>query len=410
MVPFPLFLAGRYLRPKRGFSSVIPIVTVLGITLGVAILMIVLAVMTGFGDVWRDRILSFSPHVVVQGRYGDIRDADALCDRIAAMPGVEGACPAIMFPAMLREDGAGGDPVTVTVLGVDPDRPSVVANAAGKIVAGAYDVREDRAIVGRSLAWRLGAVPGSRFLCYSPLNLKSADELYFPEEIEVAGVFDMGLAKFDDGLLVCSLGMARDLMGMDGGARMVQVQVADPNRAWETAAAIDEAFSPMTVSSTWMDQDRELFNALRTEKTMMFVLLAFIAIVAAFCVTNTLIVITIQKTKEIGLMKALGFSGGQIRAAFVLHGLVQCVLGELLGLGLGWLVLRNLQGIVHRLAAWGWDVFPEAVYGLPELPWRIVPSDVAAVAGIVFAFCLAASFLPAWLASRLDPVKAINQE
>ena len=231
MVPFPLFLAARYLRPKRSFSSVIPVVTVLGITLGVAILMIVLAVMTGFGDVWRDRILSFSPHVVVQGRYGDIRDADALCDRLSKMPGVESACPAIMFPAMLRGD-RGGDPVTVTVLGIDPDRPSVVANAAGRIVSGAYDVLEDRTIVGRELAWRLGARPGSRFLCYSPLNLKSADELYFPEEVEISGVFDMGLAKFDDGLLVCSLGMARDLMGMDGGARMVQLQVADPNRAW----------------------------------------------------------------------------------------------------------------------------------------------------------------------------------
>ena len=409
MVPFPLFLAARYLRPKRSFSSVIPVVTVLGVMLGVAILMIVLAVMTGFGDVWRDRILSFSPHVVVQGRYGDIPDADALCDRLEGMPGVQSACPAIAFPAMLRAD-RGGDPVTVTVLGVDPDRRSVVANAAGKIVAGAYDVREDRAIVGRELAWRLGARPGSRFLCYSPLNLKSADELYFPEELEISGVFDMGLAKFDDGLVVCSLGMARDLMGMDGGARMVQVQVADPNRAWETAAAIDETFAPMTVSSTWMDQDRVLFNALRTEKTMMFVLLAFIAIVAAFCVTNTLIVITIQKTKEIGLMKALGFSGSQIKSAFVLHGLAQCVLGELLGLGLGWLVLHNLQRLVRTLARWGWDVFPEAVYGLPELPWRVVPSDVAAVVGIVFVFCLAASFLPAWLASRLDPVKAINQE
>ena len=168
--------------------------------------------------------------------------------------------------------------------------------------------------------------------------------------------------------------------------------------------------TPLAVSSTWMDQDRVLFNALRTEKTMMFILLAFIAIVAAFCVTNTLLVITIQKTKEIGLMKALGFSGGQIKAAFVLHGLVQCVLGELLGLGLGWLVLRNLQRLVRLLASWGWDVFPESVYGLPELPWRIVGSDVAAVVGIVFAFCLAASFLPAWLAARLDPVKAINQE
>ena len=409
MLPFPLFLAARYLRPKRSFSSAIPVVTVLGVMLGVAILMIVLAVMTGFGDVWRDRILSFSPHVVVHGRYGDLDDADAICDRIAAMPGVEGACPAIAFPAMLRGD-RGGDPVTVTVLGVDPDRPSVVANAAEKIVAGAFDVREDRALVGRSLANRLGARPGMRFLCYSPLNLRSADELYFPEEIEIAGVFDMGLAKFDDGLLVCSLGMARDLMGMDGGARMVQVQVSDPHRAWQTAGAIERTFAPWVAATTWMEEDQVLFNALRTEKTMMFVLLAFIAIVAAFCVTNTLIVITIQKTKEIGLMKALGFSGGRIRAAFVLHGLVQCVLGELLGLGLGWLVLANLQRIVRQLSRWGWDVFPESVYGLPELPWRVVPSDVAAVVGIVFAFCFAASFLPAWLAARLDPVKAINQE
>lgn len=409
MVPFPLFLAARYLRPKRSFSSVIPVVTVLGVMLGVAILMIVLAVMTGFGDVWRDRILSFSPHVVVHGRWGDIPDADALCDRLEKMPGVEGACPAIAFPAMLRADG-GGDPVTVTVLGIDPDRRSVVANAAGKIVAGAFDVREDRAIVGRSLARRLGARPGSRFLCYSPLNLKSADELYFPEELEVAGVFDMGLAKFDDGLLVCSLGMARDLMGMDGGARMVQVQVSDPNRAWQAAEAIEAGFAPALVATTWMEEDQVLFNALRTEKTMMFVLLAFIAIVAAFCVTNTLLVITIQKTREIGLMKALGFSGGRIRGAFVLHGLAQCLLGEALGLGLGWLVLRNLQRLVHLLSTWGWDVFPESVYGLPELPWRVVPGDVAAVVGIVFVFCFAASFLPATLAARLDPVKAINQE
>ena len=410
-MPFPLYLALAYLRPRRSFASAIPVITVLGVTLGVAILMIVLAVMTGFGDVWREKILSFKPHIVVAARTPDgvVADPEAVCRAAEAVPGVASACPAIVFPAMIRSD-EGGDPIAVTVVGIDPDRPSILRNAASNLVAGVFDPSGDRALVGRTLARRLWTGPGGRFLCYSPLNLRSADELYFPEELRISGVYDMKMAQFDDGMVVCSLGMARDLMGMDGGARMVQVQVADPNRAWETAAAIDEAFSPMTVSSTWMDQDRELFNALRTEKTMMFILLAFIAIVAAFCVTNTLIVITIQKTKEIGLMKALGFSGGQIRAAFVLHGLVQCVLGELLGLGLGWLVLRNLQGIVRRLAAWGWDVFPEAVYGLPELPWRIVPSDVAAVAGIVFAFCLAASFLPAWLASRLDPVKAINQE
>ncbi len=408
-MPFPLFLALVYLRPRRTFASAIPVITVLGVMLGVAILMIVLAVMTGFGDVWREKILLFKPHLTVYSRLGDIRNPDAVCAAAEELPGVRGACPAIAFPAMLRME-EGGDPVTVTVLGLDPERPSVLESAASHLMAGVFDASEDRAMLGKELAWRLGARPGSRFLCYSPLNLRSAEELYFPEELEVAGVYNMGMMQFDDGLVVCSLGMARDLLGMDGGARSVQVQTEDPEQVWRQADALRERLGPMYAVETWLETDKVLFNALRTEKTMMFILLAFIAVVAAFCVTNTLIVITIQKTKEIGLMKALGFSTGRIRGAFVLSGLLQCVAGEALGFGLGALVLHNLQRMVDLLARFGLEVFPKAVYGLPEIPWRIVPTDVAAVLGTVFVFCFAASFLPAWLAARLDPVKAIGQE
>ena len=410
-MPFPLYLALAYLRPRRSFASAIPAITVMGVMLGVAILMIVLAVMTGFGDVWREKILSFKPHVTIYARSPDgvIPDPESVCRAAEAVPGVESACPAIMFPAMLRAD-EGGDPVAVTVVGIDPDRPSILGNAASNLVAGVFDPSGDGAVVGRDLARRLWTGPGGRFLCYSPLNLRSADELYFPEELRVTGVYDMGMAEFDDGMVVCSLGMARDLMGMDGGARLVQVQVAEPELAHVQAAAIADALGPRYRVATWHDVDKVLFNALRTEKTMMFILLAFIAVVAAFCVTNTLIVITIQKTREIGLLKALGFSAGQIRSAFVLGGLVQCVAGEALGFGLGWLVLHNLQRLVAWLASCGVEVFPKSVYGLAEIPWRIVPTDVAAVLCTVFAFCFAASFLPAWLAARLDPVKAINQE
>ena len=410
-MPFPLYLAFAYLRPRRSFASAIPVITVLGVMLGVAILMIVLAVMTGFGDVWREKILSFKPHVTIYADAPDgvIADPEAVCRAAESVPGVVSACPAILFPAMVRTDDA-RDPVAVTVVGIDPDRPSILGNAASHLVAGVFDPSEDRALVGRDLARRLWTGPGGRFLCYSPLNLRSADELYFPEELRVAGVYDMGMAEFDDGMVVCSLGMARDLMGMDGGARLVQVQVAEPELAHVQAAALRDALGPLYRVETWQDADKVLFNALRTEKTMMFILLAFIAVVAAFCVTNTLIVITIQKTREIGLLKALGFSAGQIRSAFVLGGLVQCVAGEALGYGLGWLVLHNLQRLVAWLASCGVEVFPKSVYGLAEIPWRIVPTDVASVLLTVFAFCFAASFLPAWLAARLDPVKAINQE
>ena len=282
-MPFPLCLALAYLRPRRSFASAIPVITVLGVTLGVAILMIVLAVMTGFGDVWREKILSFKPHIVVAARTPDgvVADPEAVCRAAEAVPGVASACPAIVFPAMIRSD-EGGDPIAVTVVGIDPDRPSILRNAASNLVAGVFDPSGDRALVGRTLARRLWTGPGGRFLCYSPLNLRSADELYFPEELRISGVYDMKMAQFDDGMVVCSLGMARDLMGMDGGARLVQVQVAAPEFAHVQAQALAEALGPLYAVSTWQDEDAMLFNALRTEKMMMFILLAFIAVVAAF--------------------------------------------------------------------------------------------------------------------------------
>ena len=130
---------------------------------------------------------------------------------------------------------------------------------------------------------------------------------------------------------------------------------------------------------------------------------------AAFCVTNTLIVITIQKTREIGLLKALGFSAGQIRSAFVLGGLVQCVAGEALGFGLGWLVLHNLQRLVAWLASMGVEVFPASVYGLAAIPHRLIVSDIFWVVALVLVFGFLASCVPAMIASFKDPVKALNQ-
>ena len=406
---FPLYFALVCLRPRRSFASVIPVITVTGVALGVAILMIVLAVMTGFGDVWREKILSFKPHVVVTHFSGVVEDPEKVCAAAEAVPGVVSASPAIVFPAMARDE-AGGDPVTVTVVGVDASRPSMLSGLSSKMASGSFSPVEDGAVVGVDFAWRLGLGPGSRLLCYSPLNLRSADELWFPEQMRVTGVYDLGMRDFDDGVVVCSLGMARDLLGLESGAGMVNVQVEEPEKAWEAAAALSAALGPGYRVATWEEQDRVLFNALRTEKTMMFVLLAFIAVVAAFCVTNTLIVITIQKTHDIGLLKALGFSAGRIRASFVVGGLLQCVAGEALGAALGALVLHNLQRLVALLASFGVEVFPKSVYGLAEIPWRVVPGDVAAVVATVFAFCSAAAFLPAYLASRLDPVKALNQK
>lgn len=412
MVPFPLFVASAYLRPKKGYSSVIPIITVCGVMLGVAILIIVLAVMTGFGDVWREKILSFKPHITVYERHGRNFRPDSVCDLALETPGVVSASPAIVMQAMVRPgDIPGAESTPVTVIGTDITRQSILTSITNNLVDGVFAPVDEGIVVGIDLARRNGLYPGSTLLCYSPLNLNADHALYLPEEMIVRGVYDLGMRDFDDGIVLCSLGMARSLLGMEeDGAMAVQIQTEDPEQVHAVRQALEERLGDDFHIETWLEQDRVLFDALRTEKTMMFILLAFIAIVAAFCVTNTLIVITIQKTKEIGLMKALGFSGFQIRSAFLLSGLIQCVAGEALGVGLGYLVLRNLQCLVAGLASMGIEVFPKAVYGLAEIPWRMVPLDVYAVVGTVFLFCIVASLLPAWLASRLDPVRAISQE
>jgi lipoprotein-releasing system permease protein len=136
----------------------------------------------------------------------------------------------------------------------------------------------------------------------------------------------------------------------------------------------------------------------------------FITVVAIFCVMNTLIVLTVQKTDEIGLLKALGFSSWQVMAAFVLHGWIQCLAGTVLGIGTAFLILNNLQGLVELLARCGVEVFPKNIYGLAEIPWRVVPGEVAVVAVSVIVFCTVASFLPAWRAARMDPVTALRKE
>ncbi|MGI5870383.1 MAG: ABC transporter permease [Kiritimatiellia bacterium] len=413
MTPFPLFLALKYLKPRRTFASVILVITVLGVALGVAILMIVLAVMTGFGEVWREKILSFKPHITIYHDSGFLEEADAVADRVAAVPGVASATPTIISPVMIRyheED----EPVTATFIGLDIARGSVLTQATNHLIGGNADIAGNRVLVGIDLARRMGLRLGSEFLCYSPLNLKSADELYFPEEMVLAGVYEMDMRDYDDFIVIGSLGLAREIIGADVGARIVQAQIREPEQAWREreaiAAAIAADFGPGYRVSTWLEEDRVLFEALRTEKTMMFILLAFIAIVAAFCVTNTLIVITIQKTREIGLLKALGFSGRQLKAAFVLHGMIQCVAGIALGVALGYLVLVNLQNLVALLHRFDIEVFPKSIYGFAQIPWRIVPGDVVAVVATVFVFCTVASYLPAWRAARMDPVKAINEE
>ena len=266
-------------------------------------------------------------------------------------------------------------------------------------------------LVGVDMAARRGGRVGDKILIYSPMNLVSGDEMFFPEEAVVGGVFRMGQRDFDGGYIISSIGFARDLMGLTRGAYSLHLKTEAPldaPRFNATVAKVEQTLGLSFLVRTWREVDSDLFNALAVEKNMMMVLNLFTTIVAMFCVTVTLIVATVQKRSEIGLLKALGFSSGKILNTFMVYGWILCVTGTALGVGLAYAVLENLQNLVELLAKLGVDVFPKSVYGLDQIPWRVLPSEVVGVAAAVIVFSTLAGILPAWIAARKDPVEALR--
>ncbi len=420
---FSIFLALKYLRPKRGVASVVTLLSVLGVTIGVAIVIIVRAVFTGFGDTWQNKILDFKPHMVVKSSHGGaLTWVDELCAAYDQLPGVIVSSPSIETRVLAENNNRILAPV---LLGVDSERIQKMFPLEKEKLQGEFDLEGNSVVVGVDLAAQLRLHVGSELLIYSPMNLINTDEIYLPERLTVTGIYTMGQSEFDSGYVFVSLPVARDLAGVSYGANSISIKVEDPHAlvpAQSVATTRDPIYNAVLQSSanllgpgqvkvsTWQENDRLIFNAVATEKNMMTLLLIFISIVAIFCVVNTIIVITVQKTNEIGLLKSLGFSTGQLTMTFVLYGWIQCILGTLLGIGLAFLVLYNLQNLVEMLAGFGVEVFPKAVYGLDALPWRVVPAEIVQVVVLVVLFCAAASFLPAWRAAAMNPVDALRKE
>ena len=410
---FPLFLALKYLKPKRSVASVITVVSILGVTLGVAVVIVVRSVMTGFGDIWEEKILDFKPHVSLLPMQGNVISGEnEIAERIRKIPGVTCVTPEIDTRVLLSHRGRVLAPV---ILGVDGDE-FVRAYRVGAPRAGTFDLTGDSIVLGATAARTLGVWVGDEVTVYSPKTLVAKDEVFLPVKWKVVGIFSCGQHEYDSGYVVASLNNVRDLMGMEKGVFTVHVKTDCPtdnerfSKIVESCVASDSGSSSGSSlrAVTWREADREIFNALAVEKNMTALLLSLISLVAVFCVMNTLLVLTVQKTPEIGLLKAIGFRRMEIMKVFMVHGMIQCGIGIVLGLLASWAILANLQNIVEGLARMGVEVFPASVYGLSAIPHRLIVSDIFWVVGLVFVFGFIASFVPALCASLKDPVKALN--
>ena len=405
-----LFIALSYLKPKRQLLSVINILAVIGTLLGVAVLLIVISVMNGFDDMWKEKILTFQPHVTVFAYPYGMEEDHPLQEQVALMDGVSAVSPFLQTLVMAQV----GDAVEQPMLrGIDPDKDflyqQLLEDAEAKTRDGTLRLREMECLIGKDLAIAMGIRAGDRITVFSPANIPTEDEILLPEELRVAGIFEVGMYQIDVGFILTDLYTAREVMGLDEGIHGLQVLGEDFMEANALAEEIQMAGGPRFLSRSWMQMNQTLFNALTMEKGMMFFLLTIISIVASFLVSCTLIMVSVQKTREIGLLKSMGFRNGAVMGIFLWYGLIQGVAGILLGNITGFLVLHHRQSILDGLSrVLGFEVLPKELYYLDGLPSRIVAEDVWLINGLVLLLCLVGGLLPAWLAARKHPVEAMR--
>jgi lipoprotein-releasing system permease protein len=425
-LPFEAFLALRYLRPRRTFVSVITLISIIGVLLGVAVLIVVISVMSGFDQEWRDRILGFNAHLTVYPAEHDQPFAhyQEVMKIISSNADVVGVSPFIHSQVLVKTEPDTGKPRRSVpwLFGVDAATVGKVNDLPTSIVSGSFDLTEKGLVIGRDYAEFNGLDVGDRLAIYSPDSLEKAEatagktnaEAALAEDFIVRGIFDVGFPDYNSSIIVASLEDARDLLAMpDNTVQGLQVRLQDPFQASAVASQLRAVLSTNDyVIQTWQDDPSSvIFNALATEKEMMFYLLFFIMIVAAFGIINCQITFVVQKTREIGILKALGATNRQVLWLFLSQSVIVGVLGVGLGLAVAMLALhyRNeflefMRHVTHS------DLLPAAIYHVYDLPASTQTPDVLFICGTAFAACVLAGLFPAWKASRLQPVEAMRHE
>ena len=429
-LPAPLFLAARYLKPKRTFLAVITLISVIGVTLGITVLILVMSVMTGFEKELQRKVIGFDAHLLISNN-GLMDEWHDVAEKVGKYPGVVAVAPFVQGPVIVEFNHQRLAP---KIRGIDPALEEKVGDLSKFIIAGKLDLGGDNAVLGSELARALGVNVGDVITVYSPRNIgdvmeqlnrmkgksgggtKDADidslrQMVLPTELTITGIFESGRYLYDSEFLLVPLHIGQELYGLGGSVHGLAVRTSDPDQAAETAEGLRKILPEDLSCVTWMDMNKELFDAIAMERHVMFFLLMFIILVAAFGIMNTLITMTVQKTREIGVLKALGARTWQVISVFLIQGMVIGIFGVVSGLALGMTLIR------WRNEVSGWlstvlhvEIFPRSVYEFSQIPAEIVPSDVALICISAFFICSVAALIPAWIASRLDPVKALRCE
>jgi len=415
-LPVELFLALRYLRPRRTFVSVITVLSFLGVTVGVGALIVVLAVMAGFQQRLTEKIIGFNAHITVAMADGAVLyDYDKATDLIRKQPEIVGATPFVRGPVLVEFQGKMS---TAFIKSAPEDGDDPVLPLKQFLKIGDWELRSDSVIVGTEWSKRYAAFPGDKITIYGPAQVRSFIQrneknpvVALPEQPIIRGVFQTGQTGIDFDFLLVSLEMAQHIYGLADGVHGIAVRIKDPEQAEAVKEQLNKILPPTLSARTWMDDNRDQFNAIGVERVVMACILCLILIVAALGLCSTLITTTIQKSREIGLMKALGANDRQVCGVFLFHGTVVGVVGTVSGTAIGLLILHNLNPIRDFLLyTFHIQVFASSVYGLPEIPAVVNPTQIAIIDISAMVICVLAALIPAVNAATLAPARALRYE
>ncbi len=415
---YEFFIGLRYLRAKRrqSFISVNTFISVAGIFLGVAALIIVLAVMNGFETELRDKILGINSHIVLMEYDGGMKDHVGVMKKLESIDGVVASTPFIYGQAMLKNEGR----VTGVVLrGMSTETSADVINL-GKMKEGeiAYLSGEGNTtdlpgvIIGKELAQNLGLVLFDTVEILLPMGIPTPMGLVPKiKEFGVVGVFDSGSYEYDSTLVFLSLENCKKFLNMKDEVTGIEIKVDDIYGAAKIAKAIEQKLGYPYWARSWMEMNKNLFSALKLEKRVMFIILSLIVLVAAFNIITTLIMTVMEKAKDIAILKSMGATARGIMKIFMIEGIVIGAIGTALGCITGITVALNLERISRFLEnLFGFKILPKDVYYLNDLPSQVNYGDVAAIGLVAMLVCFLAAIYPSWRASRLDPAEALRYE
>jgi len=411
--PLSLFVGLRYLRAKRQnhFISFISLISMLGIALGVTALITVLSVMNGFEKEIRERILGMVSHAVVTPWDGKLKDWQSVVEMARAHPQVVGAAPFIERETMIQGRAVKG----VLVRGIDPQLEMAVSDVGEHMLEGELSdlvAGEYRVFLGSGLARRLGMRVGDKVTVYAP-ELRATPVGVIPpmRRFTVAGVFEIGVHEYDTSLAIIHLTDAGKLFRLGDAAGGIRLQLDDMFKARQVGQDIASELQGLYQVRDWTQENANYFRAVKTEKSVMFIILFLIVAVAAFNIISTLVMVVTDKQADIAILKTMGTSSGTIMRIFIIQGTLIGVIGTLFGVIGGVTLALNVGTVVpwiEQLA--GYELLPSDIYYISELPSDLKWPDVYKFASMSLAISVLATIYPAWRAGRVHPAEALSYE